>query len=132
MTISVTWYNVERTILLQTIADHWTLDDYYALSSQTNTLLSSIDYPVDLIADLGGVRTVPTNIVSALRRSEVKHHPNLGLVVVTGLNNTFVYAMYNVFIKLTPSLANKFQLARTLDEAAALIQTHRAEYTLTI
>lgn len=121
---TVEWYNTEKTILLQTIVGDWTLDDYLALAHQTGEKLSSVHHIVDLIADLRGIRTVPTHMVSALRRSQVRNHPNLGLVLVVGIDSGFVRAMYNAFVKLTPSVKNKFQLAPSIDDAVAITQYH--------
>lgn len=124
MPVSVAWLDTNKTVLLQVIAGEWSLEDYYALSEQTNELLSSIDYRVDLIADLSRVRTVPGGMVSALRHSQVKNHPNLGLIIVGGLTNKFARAMYTMFVKLTPTLKHKFQLADSIEEAMTLLPAY--------
>jgi hypothetical protein len=127
---NVRWYNAEKTILLQTLSGNVTLEDYIELSGSTYELLSTVDHHADVIADVGGVLTVPTNFVAALRRSHVRHHANLGVVIVVGLENKLIRAMFNVLLNLTPSLKDKYLLAFSLDTAAAILE--RRQYPLAV
>lgn len=86
LTIELTWFNDEKTILLATFANNWTLDDYHQMIDRGSQQIKAQPHIVHIMYDMTDVIKSPTDLVVAGRYAEKKLPPNQGIVIFVGAN----------------------------------------------
>ena len=90
MTIRVGWENETHKTILVTYERVWTWDDFTSAKVQIDSLLNSVDYPVNIISDSRESMGLPNgNALSVLARSFQSAPSNIGIVAVLGANPFF-------------------------------------------
>lgn len=120
MAVEVRWTNAEQIVLLYTFSAAWTWDEYYAATTRGRAMVESVDHMVVTIIDLSASRALPPGALTHLRRATTHQHPNLGPVILVGLNR-FIRAMSDMLSRIYPLAAQKVRIVATLDEAYALL-----------
>jgi len=59
MPIQVSWYNQQEKILLWTVGETWTLDEYYEAFYETKALLALVEQPTYAIVDATRLESRP-------------------------------------------------------------------------
>ena len=128
MPIEVSWYNAEKTIILEKYPSKWTWDDFYELREIVPAMMQEVPHTVSIIADFGNNLDIPSGNAMLHARNVISSFPkNWGLLVMisrSALINSFV----NMFNRIFPAnWARKIRLAKDYDEALAFIAAHEAE-----
>ena len=90
MAILVAWENETRNTIRVTYERAWTWDDFTSAKVQIDTLLNSVDYPVNIISDSRESMGLPQgNALSVVARSFQSAPSNVGIVAVLGANPFF-------------------------------------------
>jgi hypothetical protein len=125
MAILVRWESDDQQVILNIYEGDWTLDDFYHAAQQTNALLASVNYKVNIIFDVGKSPVFPKGFMSALRTLSQKPHANNGIMVIVGVNS-FVRVFYDLFTKVYPKQSAKqpTYMAASYEEAHAIFARH--------
>jgi hypothetical protein len=122
MPIQIVWDNDDRTIMRFLFEDPWDATELFNAITQTKTLLAAEDigYAVGVIFDTQATGSLPSGILTSTRTLVEKMSPEIAIIVVA-TRNRFLRAMHQVFSRVNRSLAEKFQLAGTVEEARVII-----------
>src|SRR5689334_20286455 len=71
MSITVDWYNAEKTALIYTYEGPWTWYDFDTVVSYGNSLMQSVPHTVHVVVDLKASSIVPTDVISASSRVRI-------------------------------------------------------------
>jgi hypothetical protein len=115
VSIEVSWYNQEQTILLARAVQKWTWEDYYASRETMAEMIAAVNHSVDIIVD-GGKFALPPNALTNFRRSSWKHEPRVGSVVLIAPHG-FLRAMYQMYTTLVRKSERRFWMVSSLQEA---------------
>ncbi len=124
MPITVQWANDEKTVLLESFADAWDLDDYTQMIDQAAELLASVPHIVDIVVDASRSRVPTTSLIPAIRYGIQKLPPNQGVTVWVKLHTFFKTLIYTAQ-KFSPRLAHSMFFVETLDDAFRVIADQR-------
>ncbi|MBA3870368.1 MAG: hypothetical protein ABI970_20640 [Chloroflexota bacterium] len=90
MAIHVGWENETHKTILVTYERAWTWEDFASSKVEIDTLLNSVDYPVNIISDSRQSMGLPHgNALSVLARSFQSAPSNVAIVAVLGANPFF-------------------------------------------
>ncbi len=120
MGIKITWDNPEKTILVETFEDFWTLDDWHVMVDEAAALLAQIEYTVHVILDGTQSKTLPPQMLSGVRYAVKKMPKNQGILVFVNAT-MFAKTIINIAKKLTPLLVNTIEYADNLEQARNII-----------
>lgn len=70
MTISVEWYNIERTIIVWTFPEHFTIADFISATDASFKLAEQIDHAHCVIFDLTRNRRLPSGALAQMRTAQ--------------------------------------------------------------
>jgi hypothetical protein len=126
MPVSLEWFNADKTILLETFTGHWTLQDFCSLADQAADTLATVEHTVHLIVDLSNSAALAAPLTSGMRYALRKLPPNQGIIVFVGVD-TFVQVAIGIMSKLSPRMVDILYIARTLQQAEAIITQLDAE-----
>jgi hypothetical protein len=124
MSVKVSWYNDEKTIVLQTFGKNVSAEDWREAARLSNALLTSVDHTVDLIITYTELTKLPANLFSASKYVESLIPPNQGLVVVVA-TQAIIGAFNELMRRLMPKVVNDMVRVNTLEDAEAYIAMHR-------
>lgn len=123
MTITTRWYDDEKRAVYCLFEGKWTWDELFKAFAETDELAESVDYPVKVVIDVHRTQHVP--VLSPTAMSKLASLTNNRTEKVAGMVFTgargFVKAMYDVFSRIYPKAAEKYQFADTVDELEAII-----------
>jgi hypothetical protein len=127
MGIRVRWDNDEKTIVRWDFDGPWKWDEFFVAQHESNLLLDSVDYLVDIIGNVQNSRILPPSALTVYRSTLKKAAPNMGIIVLVG-SSTFIQQMVNIFMKLFrfKGPGTDFRFANTDDEARAVIAEYRS------
>jgi hydroxymethylpyrimidine/phosphomethylpyrimidine kinase len=124
MSVKVSWYDDEKTIVLQTFGKDVTAEDWREAARLSNALLTSVDHTVDIIITYTQLTKLPPNLFSASRYVESLIPPNQGVVVVVA-TQAIIAAFNELMRRLMPKVVNDSVMVSTIDEALAYIAARR-------
>jgi hypothetical protein len=124
MPITLAWDNPRKTVVRYTFTDQWTVDELYAAFANTRLMLDSVEHRVDAIFEM---RTayIPVNLITQLRYAASCCPRRLALLVVVS-ESTIITQFFNMFIRFYATMASKYRLVPTVDDAHALLTEARA------
>jgi hypothetical protein len=125
MPIQSAWANPEKTILVTTFGETWTLEEFHDNVDEIYNLIITVNHVVHVISDFSASRTSPAKLLSTSRHLQNKQAPNFGITVTVGANH-FLKAMLNLAEKMFLSNLKMFAVD-TLDEAFELIRQYKQE-----
>jgi hypothetical protein len=125
--IRVDWDNDEKTVIIVTLDTEWTWNDVQTINEKATILYESVDYVVDIIADVRDSRLVVTGILSYVRNLlTTPWHPHAGYVIVVGATIS-VRTLFEAAALAINKPLSRIAFAQTLEEARAIIQQRRAK-----
>jgi len=124
MSVQVSWYDDEHTILYYKFDETWGLDEMFAALNRGQKMVMAEDHIVDSIFDLTNSSTVPQQMLSSVRSVERSTPKNLRYTVAVGMNSLLKF-LAGMVGKAAPLLMKNFKTANTLDEALVLIRELR-------
>ena len=128
MSVTVRWYNDDKTIVLQTFGKDVTADDWREAARLSNELLTSVNYTVDIIITYTELTKLPPNLFSASKYVESMIPKNQGLVVVVA-TQAIIGAFNELMRRLMPKVVNDTIMVNTIEDARAYIASHRSDRT---
>lgn len=126
MTIYIKWYNEEQSLLLQVYSGDWTLKEYIATIEKTYQLISALDHPVDIIADLTNSGKAPVHLASAAPFIKGKISPNQRMVIVVGASH-FIKMMATIAQRRSSRFIQNMHFVNTLAEAQQRLTAYLAQ-----
>jgi hypothetical protein len=126
MTVTTTWANTARTLLMQRHADTWTWDEYFESLATAQRLAATVSHSVDLISFFERGSLHPDGgVIAPFTRGMTMLPPNLrhALVVV---DNTFIRAAV-MLLRNVRAYDSRVRTVRSLADAYWLIEHSDAE-----
>ncbi len=127
MPITVQWDNDQKTTIRYEFAGRWTWEQLFAANDERDAMMKTVDYRVDLIADLRNTMVVPPGAASQFKRI-AQARAGTGVTVVVGANR-FMQIMLDVFKLVQRQSESALATAGSLEEARALLARRRADRT---
>jgi hypothetical protein len=123
MPIEMRWLNEEKTVLLETFDNDWTVADYRQMVDEAAKLLATVSHTVHIIVDATATGSrLPNNLLSGGMSYAVRHVPtNQGLTVFVNAS-ILVQMMINIARKISPNLANTIFLTDSVAKAQHIIE----------
>jgi hypothetical protein len=131
MSIDVQWDNVEKTVARWIFSGVWTWDDFARAQAQSHTLLRSVKYSVDVIADMRETSSLPRDAFVQFRKFDRAVPPNRDRVVLV-TTNQFICTMAKAFNQMFPHQPTHFILAASLNEARELLMRSSQRRSISI
>jgi altronate dehydratase len=122
MTVSITWADDQKQILVATYAGHWTWDDHYRTIDEIATLLNRAEQRVDVVIDIHQSAGLPAgSMIPHVKYTinKMRAIPNCGATILIGAS-AFVHTMAEVLRKLRGE-KTRMLVARDLEEARSLL-----------
>lgn len=127
MSISFEWEDENQTLLLLTLSNGWTWEEYHAIVNQLVGIMRELDHIVDVIVENTAKIPFPSGAALFQLRKIARITPeNLGVVVVVS-RNPFVKSINQILMQISPQLRRTIALADVRDEAYAIIEGRRAQ-----
>ncbi len=125
MTVSVSWYNDDRTIIRFEQESVWTWPEFDAAVDQAVALMKSVDHPVHVLVDIHAHGSAPDlQAFGHFQRAQHLQPSNFGQIVVIG-TDPFMARIGGVFIRVFGWLGSAPRFARSYREAEAILGVHR-------
>ena len=86
MTVKISWYDEEKTIILQEFPVEWTWDEFYEIVRQSVEMEKSVPHTVYSIGtNPPNAKTPPGNALNNFRSALLMHPPNMRwYIIATG------------------------------------------------
>lgn len=121
--ITTQWYNKEKTMILSTFEDNWSIVDFRNMRQSWHRMIRKFYKPVPIVIDLSGTINFPKNGLSEFLAIQRTPHINQGKIYIFGLNKTYE----TVLIHLFDTVINEYQQiiqVRNIEEAIDLINNN--------
>lgn len=127
--ISVSWYNEEKTIVKQIFHKGWTLAQYWDSVAVAHELIRSQPHTVYTITFVeGGKLVFPDGFITALRQASMQVPDNEGVHVVVG-GGFVVNSLYKIGSAFSRENATRVHLVNTVEQAEKIIADAMAKDT---
>ena len=128
MKIHYRWEDEDQTLMLVSLEEGWTWEEYYAVVQQLATTIRRLGHPVDAIVKNSARIPFPTGSALSHLRQIMRLVPdNIGVIVLVS-SNPFVKTINQVLFQLLPTTREIAELADTEDEARTIIAERRARH----
>jgi hypothetical protein len=125
MPIQISWDSDEKNIVVAEYSGRWQWEEFFAASQQTNTMMRSVSYRVDFIANMKNGYIPPKGALFTFAKNAFSILPaNWGIVVI--IVNPFVGQLALVFKKFDKNLGEKLYTATSMEQAREIIAQHRS------
>lgn len=127
MTVTVSWYDEEQTIMLTTVTDLWMHADEKAILEKMEALMSDVTHDVYNIADLRNAFNAPR--INIMEISQVVGHPvylnpQLKLTCIIG-GPAPTRISVDVALRLFPRMSMVLYQVPTMEAALEKIHQHK-------
>lgn len=125
MPVELQWFDEQEKNLVYVFSNRWTWDETYAAIDKAVSALDKVNYRVFLILDFRQPNHIPPATFDALNRiarAEPPIHPNTRGLVIVGLKR-HITMVFNVFQKIFPKAAERYQIANNDAELEAILAT---------
>lgn len=123
MPIDYAWYDIDKTILVETFSEHWTTAEYQAMIDAENEELNTIDHKVHVVVDTTASVISPSDIANAAIYGATHISDKIDLTVFIIRLPLLKQVILNT-LKLFPKMTDRVLFASTFDDA--LDQLHNA------
>lgn len=121
MSVKASWYDPEKTIILQEFPLAWTWDDFYAVVRETVEMERTVSHPVYVIGTQPPNGQTPTgNILSHYNSALKMHEPHMRYYIMATANRLNA-VLGNILVK-TSGMRLKVRLVVTFDDALRLVE----------
>jgi hypothetical protein len=128
MAIEVTWYNAEKTIILEKYPRKWTWDEFYNLRDTVIPMMKEVSHPVYIIADFGNNLDIPGGNAMLHARNVIGSFPENWALLLIISHSALINSFVNMFNRIFPlNWAKKIRLVKNYEEAQAIIAKTEAE-----
>lgn len=118
MSITVSWHDPQRQVILVKLDAGWDWQDMRQSILDTEDLLDSVNYPVFTLYECSEARHIPPHALANIRTLNRSAHENQSKVAVVGLGLAG-QSILNIFIKVYGSLyqGSNTRLVQTINDA---------------
>ena len=120
MHIKVTWDDHHDDIILFEFPPVFNWDQYYVAEDQAHAMIEERGRDVGYIFDFPQNAKIPDNAISNGRRVIEQRHSKVTLVVNVG-STAFIRTLFNMGIRMYPTLRDNVAMSGTIDEAREMI-----------
>jgi hypothetical protein len=126
MTVRVSWYDQDETIILYTFGHDWAWTDYYPAFEMAVEMEHSKDHRVDVIVDYQLPTQVPPGLLDNLRTivADQPMHQNFSVLVSS---HHVAVMMLGAAANIIPTLRGLYRVAASIPEALAIIEQDRLQ-----
>jgi microcystin degradation protein MlrC len=112
MTVSVRWYDNDKTAVVFRFVGKWTWEEYFASRKEMRALQDTVNHLVDHIYDFqDAVGYAPTNVITNFAAATRDHHPNTsGIVVAITNDNAFFNTIARIFLQLYHTFTSRHEI----------------------
>ena len=133
MTISVNWYNEEKTIAYVQFAPGWTWDDFWAMNQSFAEMAQTVDHNIVLIVDMteAGMPNQFVPELSKIATTSSERPQHLDFTIVVGLG-VMLETVTNIFTRLYRRATSHVRFVSTLAEALEIVRLRQQPIASTI
>jgi hypothetical protein len=118
MSVHVEWDNPEKTAVRWTYVGRWTWGEYDDALKVANSLLETVDHPVDYITDVRQMGILPADVVKRVKSEYLVLPEKVRYLLAVGFD-TNLRLFWDTFTDLPYAHHLKLTYFETLDEARA-------------
>ncbi len=127
MNIHYHWADDNQTLLMFTLQNGWTWEEYFATLKALVASIRQLEHPVDVIVENTSKIPFPSgSALSRLRQILPMLPDNIGVIVVVS-PNPFVKTINQILFQLSPRVRAMTELADTREEAHIILMRRRAQ-----
>ena len=127
MTVKISWYDDEHTIILQEFPAIWTWDDFFAAVEATVVMEKTVSHPVYVMGTNPRNGKMPPGSALVQFNAALKMHPPHLRFYIMATNNSFTALMGRVWLQTSP-LREKTRLVNTVDDGLRLIADDKVKH----
>lgn len=120
MSMTVEWYDENRTVFYFVATKGWTWDDYYSAHYKAIEMLKDVDHTVHILYDMTAADTIPNNALVHFKKMAHLLPAQVGLSVVVS-SSMLVRVIFNAFKTVTGDWARNYRFVTSVDAALDLI-----------
>jgi hypothetical protein len=124
MGIKVQWDNEQHTLVRWDFLGVWNWNDFLAAQNESNTLIKSVPYTVDIISDVSQIHPVPPGAIGQFRLYRRNDPENTGQVVLVGAN-IYIRTIVDIFRGMFPNTGGQFTFANSIEEARSALTSKK-------
>lgn len=128
MAIEVSWYDEDKTIIVQKFPADWTWDEFYAAVKETVELEKTVDHTVYVLGTQPPEGRTPKGSILQHYNSAIAMHEDNMRYYIIATDNRVTSMFGNVFLKTTP-MRKKVRMAASFDDALRYIQADKEKLT---
>lgn len=118
--IAVDWGSIEETFVVWRIEGLCSLREYQEAHIQSNKMISSKNYPVDIIVDIRMALPQLEHLPSLINMHRRKQAKNLGKTILLG-HNDYWQRLFILLENFYPKILQEFIFTSSVDEAYLLV-----------
>ncbi len=131
MAIHIEWGDDSKTYVYSRFHHGWTWQDNAETRAIYIEMIKNVSHRVDIVADFSNAPTLPTNLFENARQIvSSDNQANRGFFIMFGVNS-FVQNMYWVVTRVIPSVAERFIIVESMQEALKIVKSDRSNPTIT-
>jgi hypothetical protein len=120
----VEWDNAAEMILHVELVDRWTWDEAYLAFEKLVGMMKTTPRHVSMIIDLTRSAGIPSDALTHAFKIASTYPENWELAILVG-GGAIVSALLRVFSQIHPTYGPHLRVAKTLEDARALVISHR-------
>lgn len=121
MRVEVSWYDDEKTVILQQFPAEWTWDDYYDGVKRTVELEKTVDHHVYVVGTQPPNGQTPKGNILTHYNAAIKMHADNMRYFIIATDNTMTTFFGNIFLKTTP-MRTKARMVTTIEDAINFVE----------
>jgi hypothetical protein len=126
MSVEVSWYDEEKTIILQEFPVSWTWDDFFDGVHRTVELEKQVSHPVYVIGTQPPNGQSPKGNVLSQYNAAIKMHEEHMRYYIIASDNYLTSLFGNIFLKTT-ALRHKTRMVNTVEDALKFIEQDKVK-----
>ncbi len=126
MTVKVSWYDADQTIILQEFPLTWTWEDFFDAVERTVEMENTVSHPVYIMGTNPPNGKMPGGNTLAQFNAALKMHPPHMQLYIMATNNAFSAMMGRILVQ-TSGMREKTRLVNTVEDGLRLIAEEKAK-----
>jgi hypothetical protein len=124
MTVTVSWYDPDHTIVHYCIQNGWNWETFYPALEKALQMEFSVSHRVDVIVQLPDSVNMPPSVITHIGSIARQNPPNLHKTVFVS-SNQLAKMFISLAKNISPIAAQNYTFVDNIEEALTFIQTDR-------
>ena len=120
MEVKVSWYDDQKTIIVQEFPDIWTWDEFYDAVNRTVGMEKTVSHPVYVLGTQSPTGKTPSGNILTHYNAAIKMHEDHMRYYIIATDNYLTSLFGNIFLKTT-ALRKKTRMVNTFEDALSYI-----------